>query len=181
MEISQYSLSEYDAGVLSSKKDISDYFEEVLSYGSDVELTVNFVTSAILSTIKKLEIEIGELFITPKMLSGVIDKVKNKDISLDHGKKILYQSLEEKIDPNELIAKQNLHQINNEEELVELIRLVMDENLEVVRQYIEEDNKSAVNFFVGQTMKKSNRQANPNMSLEIIKKELERRKNDASK
>ena len=179
--ISQYGLSEYDAGVLSSKKDISDYFEEVLSYGSDVELTVNFVTSAILSTIKKLEIEIGELFITPKMLSGVIDKVKNKDISLDHGKKILYQSIEEKIDPNELIAKQNLHQINNEEELVELIRLVMDENLEVVRQYIEEDNKSAVNFFVGQTMKKSNRQANPNMSLEIIKKELERRKNDASK
>ena len=39
--------------------------------------------------LKKLEIEIKDLFITPKMLSGVIDKVKNKEISLDHGKKIL--------------------------------------------------------------------------------------------
>ena len=57
----------------------------------------------------------------------------------------------------------------------------MNENLEVVRQYVEDDNKSAVNFFIGQTMKKTNRQANPNMSLEIIKEELERRKNDARK
>ena len=94
--IDKYHLSEYDAGVLSAKKDISDYFEEVLSYGSDIELTVNFVTSAILSTIKKLDIELKELFITPKMLSGIVDKVKNKEISLDHGKKILYQAIDKK-------------------------------------------------------------------------------------
>ena len=54
----------------------------------------------------------------------------------------------------------------------------MDENSEVVRQYVEDGNMSAINFFIGQTMKKSNRQANPNKSKEIIAKELERRKND---
>lgn len=176
--MNEYGLSEYDAGVLSSKKDISDYFEEVLSYGSDISLTVNFVTSAILSTIKKLEVSINELFITPKMLSGVIDKVKNKDISLDHGKKILYQAIEKEMDPNELINKQNLHQINDKEELLTLICEVMDENEEQVRQYIEEGNTYVYNFFIGKVMQKSNRQANPNMSLEIIKEELERRKNN---
>ena len=179
--INEYNLSEYDAGVLSSKKDISDYFEEVLSYKSDVELTVNFVTSAILSTIKKLEIEIKDLFITPKMLSGVIDKVSNKDISLDHGKKILYKAIDENIDPNELIKKQNLHQINDRDELLTLIKNVMDENEEQVRQYIEESNTYVYNFFVGKTMQKSNRQANPNLSLEIIKEELERRKESEGK
>ncbi len=176
--MSEYGLSDYDAGVLSSKKNISDYFEEVLSYGSDVSLTVNFVTSAILSTVKKLEVSINELFITPKMLSGVIDKVKNKDISLDHGKKILYQAIEKEIDPNELINKQNLHQINDKEELLTLICEVMDDNLEQVRQYVEEGNTYVYNFFIGKVMQKSNRQANPNMSLEIIKEELERRKNN---
>ena len=179
--IKEYNLSEYDAGVLSSKKDISDYFEEVLSYNSDIELSVNFVTSAILSTIKKLEIEITELFITPKMLSGIVDKVKNKDISLDHGKKILYKAIDEKIDPNELIKKQNLHQINNKEELTKLINEVMDENLVQVNQYIEEGNTFVYNFFVGKVMQKSNRQANPNISLDIIKEELERRKNNEGK
>ena len=52
----------------------------------------------------------------------------------------------------------------------------MDENGEIVRQYVEDGNMSAINFFIGQTMKKSNRQANPNMSKELITKELERRK-----
>lgn len=176
--IEKYNLSEYDAGVLSSKKDISDYFEEVLSYGSDVELSVGFVTSAILSTIKKLEIEIKDLFITPKMLSGIIEKVKNKDISLDHAKKILYQAIDKKIDPNELIKQQNLHQINDSNELMELIKQVMDENKEQVRQYVEENNTFVYNFFIGKVMQKSNRQANPNISLELIKEELERRKNN---
>lgn len=176
--MTEYGLSDYDAGVLSSKKDISDYFEEVLSYGSDISLTVNFVTSAILSTIKKLEININELFITPKMLSGVIDKVKNKDISLDHGKKILYQAIEKETDPNELINRQNLHQINDKEELLTLICEVMNENEEQVRQYVEDGNTYVYNFFIGKVMQKSNRQANPNMSLEIIKEELERRKNN---
>lgn len=177
--IEKYNISEYDAKVLSKERPISDYFEEVLSFGSDVELTVNFVTTSILSTLNKLEISLDELFITPKMLSSVIDLVHEGKMSLDAAKKLLYKAIAEKIDPVELIKKENLHQINNEDELLELIKGVMDENNEVVRQYIEEGNTSAVNFFIGQTMKKSNRQANPNKSLELIKQELERRKENA--
>ena len=177
--IEQYKMTEYDAQVLSKERKISDYFEEVLSYGSNTELTVNFVTTSILSTLNKLEITLDELFITPKMLSGVVDLVNEGKISLDHGKKILYKAIEEKTDPVELIKKENLHQINDEIELLTLIQKVMDNNPEQVRQYIEEDNNHVVNFFIGQTMKESNRQANPNKSLTIIKEELERRKKDA--
>ena len=79
------------------------------------------------------------------------------------------------------IKKENLQQISDEDTLLELITSIMDENKEQVRQYIEEDNEHVVNFFIGQTMKKSNRQANPNISLEIIKKELERRKEEYDK
>ncbi len=176
--INKYNIGKSDAKVLAKVRSISDYFEEVLSYGSDVSLAVNFVTTSILSTLNKLEISVDELFISPKMLSEVIEYVYQGKISLDHGKKILYKAIEEKIDPIELIKKENLKQINDEDELLELIKKVMDDNLEQVRQYIEEDNKHVINFFIGQTMKVSNRQANPNKSLELIKCELERRKTD---
>lgn len=179
--IEKYNLSEYDAGVLSSNRETSDYFEEVLSYGSDVSLTVNFVTTAVLSTIKKLEISLKELFITPKMLSNVINLVHNNDMSLDHAKKLLYKAIDSNVDPMEIVKKENLHQINDEGELLTLISGLMDSNKEQVRQYVEEDNKAIINFFIGQTMKQSNRQANPNKSLEIIKQELEKRKNDERK
>ncbi|MBE6157397.1 MAG: Asp-tRNA(Asn)/Glu-tRNA(Gln) amidotransferase subunit GatB [Firmicutes bacterium] len=168
-------LSEEDAATLSKDRKVADYFEKVIEK-SDVATAVNFMTTSILSTLNKLEITIDKLFITPVMLSGVVDLVHKGDISLDHGKKILYQAIDEEKDPVELIKKAGLHQINDETELLKLITSIMDENGEIVRQYVEDGNMSAINFFIGQTMKKSNRQANPNMSKELITKELERRK-----
>ncbi len=176
--IQEYGMSEYDAGVLSKTRSVSDYFEEVLSDGADLALSVNFVTTSILSTLNKLEIDIEELFITPKMLSGIIKLVSENKLSMDAAKKLLYEAIEKKVDPNELVKSEGLSQINDEGQLLDLIKTIMDENTEVVRQYVEDGNMSAVNFFVGQTMKRSNRQANPNMSREIISKELERRKNN---
>lgn len=176
--IEKYGISEYDAKVLSKERSVSDYFEEVIFYGSDVLLTVNFVTTAILSTLNKLEISIDEVFITPKMLSGVVDYVHEGKMSLDAAKKLLYKAIDEQVDPNELIKKENMVQINDEETLRTLILEIMNDNLEIVRQYVEEGNMGAINFFIGQTMKRSNRQANPNKSMEIIKRELERRKKD---
>ena len=149
-----------------------------MSFGTEVEHTVNLVTTAILSTLNKLEITISELFITPKMLSEVINLIVEGKISLDHAKKILYESIEKKTNPVDIINKQGLSQINDKDELLKLIKGLMDENSEVVRQYVEDGNTSAINFFIGQTMKKSNRQANPNISKELITEELERRKNN---
>jgi len=176
--IDKYGISEYDASVLSKERGVSDYFEEVISDGSDVILAVNFVTTAILSTLNKLEIGIDELFITPTMLSGVIKYVHDGKMSLDAAKKLLYKAMDEKISPMELIKRDNIEQINDEGELLELIVGIMNDNLEIVRQYVEDGNMGAINFFIGQTMKKSNRQANPNKSKEIIISELERRKNN---
>lgn len=176
--IDELKMSEYDAGVLSKTRAVSDYFEEVLKEGADVNLSVNFVTTAILSTLNKLEIGIDELFITPKMLSDVIKLVSEDKLSMDAAKKLLYEAIDKKTDPIELVKKEGMGQINDEDKLLELIKGIMDENQEVVRQYVEDGNMSAINFFVGQTMKKSNRQANPNISRELISKELERRKND---
>ncbi len=176
--IEKYDISEYDATILSKERSVSDYFESVISSGCDVSLAVSFVTTTILSTINKLDIKIDELFITPDMLSGVINYVASGKMSLDAAKKLLYKAIDEKVDPNELIKKESLVQINDKDELLKLIRSCMDENLEVVRQYVEDGNMSAGNFFIGQVMKKSNRQANPNISKELIFEELERRKNN---
>ncbi len=172
----EYEISDYDALILSKERSIADYFEAVISLGSDVSLAVNFLTTTILSTLNKLEISIDKLFITPEMLSVVIDYVSLGKMSLDAAKKLLYKAVDEEIDPAELIKKENISQINDEDTLLKLITAIMDDNIEIVRQYIEDGNMGAINFFVGQTMKKSNRCANPNKSREIIIRELERRK-----
>lgn len=177
MYMEKYNLSLYDASVLAKNRKIADYFEEVLGYGSDTLLTVNLVTTAVLSSLKKLEISIDQFFITPKMLSGVIDLVYAKKISLDNAKKILYQAIEKKKDPLEIINESNISQISDDSKLLEFIKEAIDENPDQVRQYVEEGKDYVVNYFIGKVMQKSNRQANPNRSLELIKIELEKRKN----
>lgn len=176
--VKEYHLSEYDAQVLSKNRDIADYFEEVLSYGSDIELAVNFVTTSVLSSLNKLEIGLDEFFITPKMLSGIIDYVHKGKISLDHGKKIMYQAIEKKKDPVEIIEESSLSQIDDDQVLLDYIKAVFSENPEQLRQYLEEDNQYVVNFFMGKVMQKSNRQANPNRTLDLIKQQLEERKQE---
>lgn len=171
-------INKEDAKSIVRNRKVADYFDEVLHKVKDKDLAVNFMMSAVMSTLNKLEIEIDELFITPDMLANLINLVNEGNISLDHSKKILYKAIDEKIDPLELIEKENLKQINDEDVLLELINKIMDDNKEQVRQYIKEGNEHVINFFIGKTMKESNRQANPNKSLEIIKKELERRKKD---
>ena len=161
----------------SKNREVADYFEKVIE-NSDIELSVNFVTTTILSIINKLNIKANELFITPSMLTGVINYVKSGKMSMDAANKLIYKAIDEQINPNELIKKESLVQINDEKKLLELINACMQDNSEIVRQYVEDDNKGAINFFIGQVMKRSNRQANPNISRELIIKELERRKNN---
>ena len=173
----KYNISDYDAKILSKNREVADYFEKVIE-NSDIELSVNFVTTTILSIINKLNIKANELFITPSMLTGVINYVKSGKMSMDAANKLIYKAIDEQIDPNELIKKESLVQINDKEKLLELINACMQDNSEIVRQYVEDDNKGAINFFIGQVMKRSNRQANPNISRELIIKELERRKNN---
>ena len=166
-----------DAKTLSKEKEISDYFDEVLSYVKDTKLAVNFMTTGILSTLNKLDISIKELFITPEMLGTILKEIESKKMSLDKGKKLLYEAIDKKKDPKELIKKTET-QISDDKELLNIITSIMDENSEQVRQYIEEDNTHVINFFIGKVMQNTQRRANPNRSMVLIKEELERRKNE---
>lgn len=179
--MNDYHLSEYDATVLSKNKDIADYFEEIISLGSDIELTVNFVTTSVLSSLKKLEITLKEFPITASMLSGLIDYVKDGKISLDHGKKILYQALEKNKNPLDIIKESHLEQINDEPTLLKYIEEALNENKTQLDQYIYEGKDYVVNYFIGKIMQKTNRQANPNITLTLLKQELEKRKENESK
>lgn len=169
-------LDYYDASIIAKEKDLADYFEETVKDVKDVSLAVNFITTSILSTLNKLEITIEELVVTPSMLSSLINLVSSDKLSLDHAKKILYKAIELKTDPIKLIEKENLSQINDKEELIKYIKIEFDKYPNQVEQYIKEDNLSVINFFMGKVMLSTKRQANPNMTRELIKEELERMK-----
>ena len=133
------------------------------------------MTIIILGSLNKLNIDIKNLFITPKMLGSLVDKVSNKELSSQLAKKILYEAMEKNIDPIEIIEKSNIKQISNEDELISIIKDILNENKEQVNEYLN-GNEKVANFLVGKVMQKTNKQANPGTSLKLIKEELGRMK-----
>ena len=164
-----------DAETLARDKFISNYFDELTENTTDLFTATNWMTIIILGSLNKLNIDIKDLFITPKMLGSLVDKVSNKELSSQLAKKILYEAMEKNIDPIEIIEKSNIKQISNEDELISIIKDILNENKEQVNEYLN-GNEKVANFLVGKVMQKTNKQANPGTSLKLIKEELERMK-----
>ncbi len=177
-----YGLSFYDASVLAKDKGIADYFEAVIKEGAKpIESVANWVMTVVLGTLNKLDITLEEFFITPKMLAGVLKLINEDKISLNHGKKIIYQAIKEKKDPIDIIKENNIEQIKDDQIILQHVKDALEENPLQVDQYIKEGKDYVKNFFVGKVMQKTNRQADPVLTLDLIVKELEKRKDNERK
>lgn len=168
-------LSDKDSETLIREKEISDYYDLLLKEGIDPKVGSIWVLSVVLATLNKLSIELKELFITPKMLGNIIKKVESKELSEAFAKKILYRSIKEKIDPIEIIEKEGLKQIDDDEIIIKMINEVLDESSTIVKEYFEGKDYT-INYFVGGVMKRTKGQANPIKTKELIIEELKKRK-----
>ncbi|MDD3187167.1 MAG: Asp-tRNA(Asn)/Glu-tRNA(Gln) amidotransferase subunit GatB [Bacilli bacterium] len=168
-------ISFYDASILAKDKDISDYYDEVVSLVSDKESINNWMITVILGSLNKLEISIDEMYIRPSMLAGIINLVNQDELSLALGKKILYESMEIKKDPLEIVKEFNLKQITSEDVLISYVEKAISENEEQVKEYLS-GKEYVANFFVGKVMALTNKQADPKLALKLIKECLERMK-----
>ena len=169
--INEYKLSSRDAKILVKEKALANYFEETVSLGANPQSVANWLISIILGHINKMDITIQELFLTPKMLKGLIDLIDTNKISIKQAKDILPKALEEGKDPVKLVNELGITQITDEGELTKIIREVIAENPTQLEAY--KTNPKLFDYFIGQTMKKTKGKANPAMTAKILKQELD--------
>ena len=167
-------LSKYDANVLVKDKEISDFYNEIIVLGVDPTESCKWVTTIIIGSMNKLGKNLRELGISSSMLAGVIKLVTDGKLSQNNAKKVVYRAISEKRNPLDIINEEKLSQIDDNGILTKIVNEVLNENPNVIKEY--KDGKDYVlNFFVGQVMKKTKGQANPNITLQMIKEEIERR------
>ena len=170
--INNLGLSDFDATILVKDKAVSDYFEEVLKEGITPKVASNWISSILLGNLNKLGKEISEISITPKMLSKLIKKVVDGEVSIKQGKEVLLKSLEEEEDPIKIIEKLGIKQIGSSDEIKKIVLEVLDEHKEAYEQY-RSGRTNIIDFLVGQVMKKTRGQASPSTTYEMLKQELE--------
>jgi aspartyl-tRNA(Asn)/glutamyl-tRNA(Gln) amidotransferase subunit B len=168
--IKDYSLSAYEANVLVSEKEISDYFEEVVKT-SDIKLAKNWIMGDFFASLNEKNISISESPVTAKKMAQLIDSISSGTISGRTAKEVFEIMKETGEEPNKIIENKGLQQKSDPKELEGIIDKVISENKDKVEQYKSGKDK-LFGFFVGQVMKVSGGKANPQLVNDILKKKL---------
>ena len=165
---SDYGLTAGDANLLTSNRELADYFEKCLeSFDNPKELS-NWITTEMLREID-IDGNIGNFPVTPEMLTELLNLVKDGIINRKIAKDIFPEMLSDSKNAGDIIKEKGIEQISDTSEIETIVQKVLDENPDEVRRYKSGDEK-LMGFFVGQVMKLTRGKANPKLVNEAIKK-----------
>jgi len=170
----EYSLSEYDAGILVSSKKDAEFAEECLKKfpGKDKKNIVNWLIGPLLSEANARNVNLHQTGIDIDELIDLTGFVQRQEISHLVAKSVLAQMLDSGKSAQAIIKEKNLLQISDTAELQQIIAAVIEENVKSVND-LKSGKTNALMFLVGQVMKKSSGKANPKVVQELIKRRID--------
>ncbi|MBE19588.1 MAG: Asp-tRNA(Asn)/Glu-tRNA(Gln) amidotransferase GatCAB subunit B [Gammaproteobacteria bacterium] len=169
--ISEHSLSEYDAEVLSVDLNLSKYFEEVVNITNDPKLTANWVMGELSAFLNKENLSINETKVEARLMGKLLNKIKDSTISGKIAKEVFEEMWATKKGPEEIIEGKGLQQMTDSNEIENIIGQVLEENPKQLKQY-KEGKEKLLGFFVGQIMKATSGKANPGQVNILLKEKL---------
>ena len=171
--VRQYGLPDYDAEVLTASKELADYYERVAAKAPEAKLAANWVMGELLGALKAAGKEIGDSPVSPEALAGLLGLIQDGTVSGKMAKAVFEKMFSESRSAPEAVQELGLRQITDTDEIQNVVRQIVAANPKQLAQY--RSGKTAVfGFFVGQVMKATQGQANPQKVNEVLKEELGR-------
>jgi aspartyl-tRNA(Asn)/glutamyl-tRNA(Gln) amidotransferase subunit B len=171
-----YGLSAYDAEVLSDERAVADYFEAVAQACGDAKLAANWVQVEVLGALNRSALSIDACPVHAIELGQLITRIDDGTISGKIAKQVFEILWQEGGSVDAIIEARGLKQVSDSGALEAMVDEVIAANPDQVRQYLAADEgkrKKLLGFFVGQIMKASKGQANPQMVNQLLAGKLE--------
>lgn len=172
--VSKYGLPAYDAHVLTLTKEMSDFFEAMIALDADAKLSSNWLMGGVNEYLNKNQKDLHDTKLTPENLAEMVKLLADGTISSKIAKKVFAETVESGKAPKVIMEEQGLVQISDPEQLKAFVTEALDNNPQSIEDFKNGKGK-ATGFLVGQIMKISKGQANPQMVNKILKEELEKR------
>lgn len=184
----EYNLSQENAEVITSDKDLSQYFEEVVSElrekkkggevaaeeGRLVTLAANYIVNELQKHLAENGRSAKELKITAENYAELIGFLADGKINSSAAQTVLAEMYRTGGDPSQIIETKGLSQVSDESILEAMADEVIAKNQKSVEDY-KAGKQNALQFLMGQVMKESKGKANPEIVIGILKKKLETR------
>jgi aspartyl-tRNA(Asn)/glutamyl-tRNA(Gln) amidotransferase subunit B len=172
--VEELGLPVYDAKVLTITKEMADFFESTVTSGADAKLASNWIMGDVSAYLNAEQKELDQVALTPEGLAGMIKLIENGTISSKIAKTVFKELIEHGGNAEQIVKDKGLVQISDEGTLLKIIAEVLDANPQSIEDFKNGKNK-AVGFLVGQLMKATKGQANPQMVNQLLQQELQKR------
>ena len=166
-----FGLSTYDAEVLVADKQVAEYFEEVVAAKADPKLVCNWISGELMRLMNENKVDIRNVGIPAKSLASLIQFLQEGSISGKIAKTVFEEMVKSGKDPATIIEVQGLKQVSDEGALRGLLETLLSNNPKQVEQF-RAGKTQIKGFFVGQVMKETKGQANPQIVNQLLEELL---------
>ncbi|MEZ5403973.1 MAG: Asp-tRNA(Asn)/Glu-tRNA(Gln) amidotransferase subunit GatB [Bryobacteraceae bacterium] len=169
--VEEYGLREYDADVLTQSRETCDYFEVVVRESGDGRLAANWVMGDLAGALKMAGKEITESPVSAERLGELLKLIGSGELSGKLAKEIFAKMIDTGDSAAAIMDREGLRQITDTSAVDKIVDDVIAANPKQVEQY-RSGKTAVIGFLVGQVMKASRGQANPQMANEMLRKKL---------
>jgi aspartyl-tRNA(Asn)/glutamyl-tRNA(Gln) amidotransferase subunit B len=165
-----FSLSDYDAGVLVAERETAEFFE-VVAKGRDGKAAANWVINELFGRLNKEGKDIASSPVSAGQLGAVLDLIRDGTISGKIAKDLFEIVWAEGGDPRAIVERRGLRQVTDTAAIEKVVDDIVAKNPDKVAD--AKSNPKAIGWFVGQVMKSSGGKASPQVVNDILKRKLE--------
>ena len=169
--VSEFNIPEYDAEILTSEKELANYFEETIKETKNYKSASNWIMGDVLKVIKDEKIPIAEIKLSAKNLGKLINLIDQNVISGKIAKEVFPEMFMSDSDPETIVKEKGLAQITDSLEIEKAVDEIIANNLKQVEEF-KSGKEKVFGFFVGQVMRATKGKANPQIVNDILTKKL---------
>jgi aspartyl-tRNA(Asn)/glutamyl-tRNA(Gln) amidotransferase subunit B len=167
----EYALPKEDARLLALSRAMADFFEEVVKESRQPKLAANWLLNEYSFLLQERQKGFVDYPVSAKNFGELISLIAGGTVSGTMAKEILGEMITSGKAARQVMAEKGLEQISDPAKIVAVARQIIAANPKQVEQY-RAGKTATLGWFVGQVMKATRGQANPQLMQEVLKKEL---------
>ncbi|MEM7276883.1 MAG: Asp-tRNA(Asn)/Glu-tRNA(Gln) amidotransferase subunit GatB [Pseudomonadota bacterium] len=169
----EHGLKDADAEVLTSSRELANYFEELVgATTASAQTAANWVQGALSAALNRDGLEVGDTRVSASALAELIDQIENQTVSIKIAKEVFDAMWQGEGGALEVIEARGLKQITDSSAIDGIVDEVIKAFPEQVQDY-RDGKQKIIGFLVGQVMKKSQGKANPAQVNAALKSKLD--------
>ncbi len=169
--VNDLGLPAYNSEVLTSSRELSDFFEATLAHFDDARMASNWIMGELLGYINAAGGDLASCRMAPAEMGKLLAMIRSGAVSNAVGKEVFAEMCKTGQTAGEIVAAKGLAQISDEPELAAIAGRVIASNPAQVEQF-RAGKERVLGFFVGQVMKETKGRANPQAVNRILKEKL---------